>query len=314
MVYVWTGLTQALGLTYYGIPGIDVPPNVGFQYREPDEERRLHEGGRIRPADRRPDRLPLQRLAAARLVGCPRPGPARHLSQQPGPGQGRHGDAAVFHGPGARRTRCCGPSRGTVSAIAGIFKAPFDILADKLRGYLGLVMDMHDPAGQGAGRLRGTDAAPAPRGPDHRRPDRSRARRLLDAPRLRALRHHEPVPVALLADAEADHRGALGARASDAVLCRGQLERPPGIFAELPDQSIVYHVDRGDIFDVHRKIGHKFCLSGGIPNFLLSYGTPAEVRANCKQGASKASPRDGGYIMDAGAIMQNDTASRTCGR
>ena len=31
---------------------------------------------------------------------------------------------------------------GTVSAIAGILKAPFDILADKLRGYIGLTMDM----------------------------------------------------------------------------------------------------------------------------------------------------------------------------
>lgn len=31
---------------------------------------------------------------------------------------------------------------GTVSAINGIFKAPFDILGDKLRGYLGLTMDM----------------------------------------------------------------------------------------------------------------------------------------------------------------------------
>ena len=32
---------------------------------------------------------------------------------------------------------------GCVSAIAGIFKAPFDIIADKLRGYVGLTMDMH---------------------------------------------------------------------------------------------------------------------------------------------------------------------------
>ena len=31
---------------------------------------------------------------------------------------------------------------GTVGAIAGILKAPFDILADKLRGYKGLCMDM----------------------------------------------------------------------------------------------------------------------------------------------------------------------------
>src|SRR4030065_17632 len=31
---------------------------------------------------------------------------------------------------------------GTVSAISGILKAPFDIIADKLRGYLGLVADV----------------------------------------------------------------------------------------------------------------------------------------------------------------------------
>ena len=38
MVYVWTGLTQALGLKYYSIPGIDIPPETGFQYLEPTED------------------------------------------------------------------------------------------------------------------------------------------------------------------------------------------------------------------------------------------------------------------------------------
>ena len=39
MVYVWTGLTQAIGLSYYGVPGIDIPADTGFQYREPPEEK-----------------------------------------------------------------------------------------------------------------------------------------------------------------------------------------------------------------------------------------------------------------------------------
>ncbi|NIO00381.1 MAG: hypothetical protein GTO49_36585, partial [Anaerolineae bacterium] len=38
MVYVWTGLTQAIGLKYYAVPGIDIPADTGFQYLEPDEE------------------------------------------------------------------------------------------------------------------------------------------------------------------------------------------------------------------------------------------------------------------------------------
>lgn len=35
MVYVWTGITQALGLKYYATPGIEIPADVGFQYIEP---------------------------------------------------------------------------------------------------------------------------------------------------------------------------------------------------------------------------------------------------------------------------------------
>ncbi|MBM4083023.1 MAG: hypothetical protein FJ278_25165, partial [Planctomycetes bacterium] len=42
------------------------------------------------------------------------------------------------------------------------------------------------------------------------------------------------------------------------------------------------------------------------PNFLLSYGTPKQVRECCKKVIDGVA-RDGGYIMDASAIMQNDT-------
>ena len=35
MVYVWTAMTDAMGLSYYGIPGIHISANTGFQYREP---------------------------------------------------------------------------------------------------------------------------------------------------------------------------------------------------------------------------------------------------------------------------------------
>ena len=68
----------------------------------------------------------------------------------------------------------------------------------------------------------------------------------------------------------------------------------------------MYHVDKADIFEVHKKIGHKFCLSGGISNTLLSFGTPDEVRQCCKEVIDGVA-RDGGYILDAEAIMQDDT-------
>ena len=76
-------------------------------------------------------------------------------------------------------------------------------------------------------------------------------------------------------------------------------------FAELPDRSIVYHVDRGDIFKVHRKLGREFYLSGEIPNYLLSFGSPEEARESCRK-VIEGVAREGGYIMDASAIMQSD--------
>lgn len=76
--------------------------------------------------------------------------------------------------------------------------------------------------------------------------------------------------------------------------------------AQLPEKSIIYHVDRGDIFEVHRVLGEKFCISGGVPNDLLAFGTPDDVKAYCKKVIDGVA-KDGGYIMDASAIMQDDT-------
>ena len=71
--------------------------------------------------------------------------------------------------------------------------------------------------------------------------------------------------------------------------------------------SIVYHVDRGDIFEVHKAVGHKFCLSGGIPNDLLGLRHARTTSAGCCKKVIDGVARDGGYVMDASAIMQDDT-------
>ncbi|MEM2294588.1 MAG: uroporphyrinogen decarboxylase family protein, partial [Nitrososphaerota archaeon] len=76
-------------------------------------------------------------------------------------------------------------------------------------------------------------------------------------------------------------------------------------FAELPEGSIVFHVDRSDIYEVRKKLKDKFCVSGGIPNWVLSVGTPEDVQHYCKK-VIDVLASDGGYIMDASAIIQND--------
>ena len=180
---------------------------------------------------------------------------------------------------------------GTVSAIAGILKAPFDIIADKLRGYIGLTMDMHT------------------------QPDKVLAACEALVPHLAHVActtadankqvpvgywmHRGCVPFVTMKQFHSHYWPTLRPIVEELwkhghqtlFYAEGKWNAHLGTFAELPDQSIVYHVDQDDIFDVHKKIGHKFCLSGGIPNFLLSFGTPQEVRDCCQKVIDRRSPR-----------------------
>jgi hypothetical protein len=304
MVYVWTGLTQAIGLKYYGVPGIDVPPNTGFQYKEPPPEKAF-----MRPDEY--DRLIEDPTGYLFNVWLPRV--SAYVSPIGEPTSYRNnlsflkGGMAMmkyFTAFGTQNALLRSES-GTVSAISGILKAPFDILADKLRGYIALTMDLFE------------------------RPDKVLAACEALIPHLThvALSGADPdknVPVGFWM-----HRGCvpfishehfnkfywptlkpiieeIWAHGHQVLFyAEGDWNAHLRSFAELPDQSIVYHVDKADIFEAHRTIGNKFCISGGIPNVLLGFGTPNEVRDYCKKVIDGVA-KDGGYIMDASAIIQND--------
>lgn len=304
MVYVWTGLTQAIGLKYYAVPGIDVPAETGFQYREPPE------GTAFMQADDY-DALIEDPTGFLFNVWLPRvssevvaPGEANCLRNNLAFLKGGMAMLQYFMGFG-RQNALLRQESGTVSAISGILKAPFDILADKLRGYLGLCTDLFE------------------------RPHKVKAACEALAPHLLhvALSGANPdknVPITIWM-----HRGcvpfisfeqfryfywatlkpiieAIWAQGHQVLFyAEGDWNHHLDAFAELPDASIIFHADKGDIFEIHRVLGHKFCLSGGIPNWLLGCKTPADVRACCKKVIDGVA-RDGGYIMDASAIIQND--------
>ena len=304
MVYVWTGLTQAIGLKYYGVPGIDIGPDVGFQYREPPEQDAFMRADEY-------DALIADPTGFLLDVWLPRV--SADVSPPGAPVTRRHGLSFLkgglamlqyFNAFGPQNARLRNEC-GTVSAIAGILKAPFDIIADKLRGYIGLTYDM---ASQPEKVLAACEAlmphllhvALTSADPDklvpvgfwmHRgcvpfvRPDQFES-------------HYWPTLKPIIEELWRHGHQTLFYAEGDWGY---HLDR----FAELPAGSIVYHVDRGDIFETHRKLGHKFCLSGGVPNTLLSFGTPEEVRACCREIIDGVA-RDGGYIMDASAIIQND--------
>ncbi len=307
MVYVWTGLTQAIGLTYYGVPGIDVPPHVGFQYREPPEDRAFMRADEYDALIDDPTaflyNVWLPRVAADVNSNNDATSYRNNLSFV----KGAMAMLSYFSAFGEQNARLRSES-GTVSAIAGILKAPFDILADKLRGYLGLTMDMIE------------------------RPEKVLKACESLAPHLYHVALTSSDPEGLVPIGFWMHRGCvpfvkpehfdthywptlkpiieeLWAHGKQTLFyAEGDWTAHLDHFNELPERSIVFHVDRADLFETKRKLGGKFCLSGGIPNALLSYGKPEEVRDYCKRVVDGVG-QDGGYIADAGAIMQNDTSA-----
>jgi uroporphyrinogen-III decarboxylase len=304
MVYVWTGLTQAIGLRYYGIPGIDIPADTGFQYCEPPPQEAF-----MRPEEY--DALIEDPTGFLYNVWLPRvaapvtaPGKPTTFENHLSFIKGAMGMLKYFTAFGVQnarlRTEC-----GTVPAISGIFKAPMDIIADKLRGYLGLVDDLFQ-------RRKKVVAACEALMPHLYYIAKTTA----DPQKLVPIgywMHRGGVPFVspeifrnvywatvkpIIEELWAEGRQTL-------FYAEGRWDAHLETFAELPEQSIVYHVDQGDLFKAHRVLGHKFCLSGGIPNVLLAYGKPDEVRAYCRK-VIEGVARDGGYIADAGAIVQNE--------
>lgn len=304
MIYVWTGLTQAAGLRYYGVPGIDVGPDVAFQYREPDEKNAWMEREDYDELIADPTRFLYETWLPRVSTEVSAKGQPTSYRNNLAFVKGAMATLSYFQAFGPQiermRTEC-----GTVSAICGMLKAPLDVLADKLRGYLGLAFDLMEipdkvlAACQAMmphlGYLALTGADPA---------------------------KQIPIPIWM-------HRGctpfiskehfntiywptlkpivdALWAQGNQVLFyAEGKWDSHLGAFAELPAGSIVYHIDRSDPALVHRILGKKFCLSGGVPNTLMAFAKPEEVKAHCRK-LIETIGAEGGYIMDASAILQND--------
>lgn len=307
MVYGWMGLVKAIGLRYYAVPGIEVPPESAFQYLEPPEDEAW-----MRPDEY--DLLAKDPTGYLFNVWLPRicpdvaaPGQPSTLRNNLSFLKGGMAMLSYFSGFGVQAERLRKES-GTVSAISGILKAPFDIIADKLRGYKGLCMDMY------------------------RQPQKVQAACEAMAPHLFhvALSGADPdrnVPIGLWM-----HRGCVPflsppqfekfywptlkqiieelwkAGAQTLFYAEGDWTANLKYIAELPERSIVFHVDRTDPEQAQRYLGEKFCISGGVPNDLLAFGKPDDIDA-CVKRLIDLFGRNGGYVMDAAAIMQDDTRS-----
>lgn len=198
---------------------------------------------------------------------------------------------------------------GMPLATSGTTVAPFDLLGDTLRGMVGIMLDLH------------------------RRPDKIVAATEMLVPHCIFLGAHGRGSCPELPVFMPLHRGAhpfLGPRQWDTYYwpsLKAVIEgmwtqgRRTLFFAEanwtpyldriatLPEHSIVFNLDQTDVDEALKTLGGRFCLSGGLPNYLLAYGSPGEVRDACKRLIDQLGS-DGGFIIDSCFSMETDVDMR----
>ena len=74
------------------------------------------------------------------------------------------------------------------------------------------------------------------------------------------------------------------------------------IMADIPKGKAIYHFEKTDIFRAKEILRDTVCIRGGVPNSLLWTGTPEDVRDYCQRLIDVVG-KGGGYIMDAGALI-----------
>jgi hypothetical protein len=300
----WFGMQKALGWKGITFPGIGLPVNAVNQWSEPVTEEEA-----FLKADEY-DQFIDDPTAFLLNVWLPRF--TTHLGRPGEPVSFAHNMSLIngilaydlfFDTWRAKTAELV--QAGIVPAVSSVLKAPLDILGDKLRGYVNLCFDLHERRDKVIAACEALMPHLFSLVAGSADPERN-------IPSI-VWMHRSSVPFIARQDFADIYWatlkpiiGELWARGQQLVLyAEGNWDHHLYSFAELPEKSVIFHVDKTDLAAAHRVLGDKFCLSGGIPNGLLANGTPAQVRAACRKAIDTAA-RDGGYIMDASALIMDD--------
>ncbi|MEK7354349.1 MAG: uroporphyrinogen decarboxylase family protein [Chloroflexota bacterium] len=174
----------------------------------------------------------------------------------------------------------------------------FDVMANRFRGWRGIVTDMYRRPEKLIAALekinrgqiaRATPADPKKKGPQlggggaiHRGSDRFLSRQQWET-------FYWPTwKKSLQASIDLGYTPLIFAEGS----CENRLE----YFLEFRKGSMVIRLDATDMFTAKEVLGNHFCLMGNVPQSLLQMGSPSEVDEYCKK-LIKVAGKGGGYIL-----------------
>lgn len=191
---------------------------------------------------------------------------------------------------------------GYPSTFGGQSHAPFDILADTLRGTRGIVMDMYrqpdklletmemlTPINIDCG-LQMADASGIPivffalhKGDDTFMSDKQYEK--FYWPTLRK------VILGLIAE------GCV-----PILFAEGRYNNRLEIINDLPKGKVMWHFDKTDMAKAKKILGDNACIAGNVPSSLLRTGTPQAVKEYCRRLIENCG-NGGGFILTGGASI-----------
>lgn len=296
---VWGPIQDALGFNTYKLPGRDVPPNVQFQFIEGERMKAdeydilinnpaefIFERFLPRVFDELKDRSSTRSYVAMLKAG---------LAQ------------GVWNNLSRARGEFLEKEMGMPQATMGLMLAPFDMLADGLRGLRGIMIDVH------------------------RRPEKIMEACEALIPELVSgvLAVADPlrrVPIFMplhrgcypfLSPKQFDElywpplKKAVQMLIDAGYTVRAYLEGDWGPnwhhWTELPKGKVLLDIDSpGDIFKAKKDLGGYQCIAGGMPESVLILGSKEEVRQRVKL-LCETVGKDGGYIISGGCNIPYDT-------
>jgi len=86
------------------------------------------------------------------------------------------------------------------------------------------------------------------------------------------------------------------------LFAEGKYDNRLEIIKDLPRGKVIWYFDRTDIFRAKKILGDTACLSGNVPASLLITGTPREVKEYCRK-LIEVCGEGGGFILTGGASI-----------
>jgi len=296
---IWAPLFNAVGYRLYKIPGWDLPPDIEFQYVEGEWMKAEDYDLLIRDLmqfimERFLPRVMSEfeeRGSTRSYMACLKGGIAYLMRAQLLKQWSEHMEREY----------------GLPSPLQGSICAPFDVLADKLRGLQGIMIDIYERSEK---VLEACDALiphvvntalagadPLKRLPIfiplHRGCHPFLSPKQFDTFYWPSLKK----TITMLIEAGYTVRAYL----------EGDWTPNWHHYNEFPKGQIICDIDnKADIFRAKAEIGDTVCLAGGIPDSMFILGTPDQIRPRVKQ-LCQTVGKDGGLIINGGCAIPYDT-------